>query len=124
MFLKKHKNDILLILGLLLFAFIMMVCLRLFQTKGADAVVTIDGKTAAVLPLSKNTVQVFQQDGLSNTVCVEDGYVFVTEANCPNQDCVHQGKISKSGDTIVCLPHRLTVTIVSENDSDTDALSR
>jgi len=47
-----------------------------------------------------------------NTVRVERGSVRVSEADCPDQICVHQGKIT--GDDllpIVCLPHRLVIEI-------------
>ena len=47
----------------------------------------------------------------SNTVCIADGKVSVTEASCKNQVCVHHGEISRSGESIVCLPNRLVVRI-------------
>jgi hypothetical protein len=47
-----------------------------------------------------------------NTVHVEQGSVRVSEADCPDQICVHQGKIT--GDDllpIVCVPHRVVIEI-------------
>ena len=35
----------------------------------------------------------------------------VAEANCGDHTCVRTGKISREGEVIVCLPHRLTVEI-------------
>ena len=45
----------------------------------------------------------------SNTVVIKNGEVFMKEATCKNQICVKHKKISKSGESIVCLPNRVTV---------------
>lgn len=50
-----------------------------------------------------------------NVVEVRDGTVSVTEASCKNQVCVRHNSISKRGESIVCLPNRLVVSI--ENGS-------
>lgn len=44
----------------------------------------------------------------------EDGQVWVTEATCPDKICIHQGKISQEGETIVCLPNRMIIQIFGE----------
>jgi hypothetical protein len=46
-----------------------------------------------------------------NLVAVRDGRVFVEEADCPGLDCVHHAPIDASGQTIVCLPHRLVIEV-------------
>ena len=46
-----------------------------------------------------------------NTVEIKSGSVSVTEASCRNQVCVRHGAISRPGESIVCLPNRLVVTI-------------
>ena len=51
-----------------------------------------------------------------NVVEIKDGKVSVTEASCKNQVCVRHGAISRSGESIVCLPNRLVVRI--ENGSE------
>ena len=48
----------------------------------------------------------------TNLLVIQDHNVWIAEANCPNQDCVKQGKISMNGEMLVCLPHRMTVSIV------------
>ncbi len=35
------------------------------------------------------------------------------EADCPDKVCVGMRRISKSGETIVCLPHKLVIAIVN-----------
>ncbi len=46
-----------------------------------------------------------------NLVEVGDGEVWVVEASCPDKIDVLQGKISKPGEMIVCLPNRLVIEI-------------
>ncbi|MBF4694786.1 NusG domain II-containing protein [Fusibacter ferrireducens] len=48
-----------------------------------------------------------------NVVQIKNGEVSVTEANCHDLICVKTGAISKPGEIIVCLPHKFTVEIVS-----------
>ena len=46
-----------------------------------------------------------------NTLRVSPGAIQVTDADCPNHDCVKQGAISDSALPIVCLPHKLVIEI-------------
>ena len=53
-----------------------------------------------------------------NKVVINDGKVSMTEADCPDELCVKTGKISRVGETIVCLPHRVVVEIKGSQDDD------
>ena len=50
-------------------------------------------------------------DGGSNTVSVERGRICISQADCPDQVCVHQGWVSDGATPIVCLPHQLVIQI-------------
>lgn len=54
-------------------------------------------------------------DGDYNTVTFKAGKVAITKANCSDQVCIRRGWISKPGQTIVCLPHKLLVEIKSSS---------
>lgn len=47
----------------------------------------------------------------TNRITIKDGEVFVSSASCKNQICVNTGKISKKGESIVCLPNKVIVEI-------------
>ena len=47
----------------------------------------------------------------TNTVVIKDGLVYMSDATCKNQVCVNTGKISKKGESIVCLPNKVIVEI-------------
>ncbi len=116
-----RRADLLLIAGLLLLALGLFAAFRLFGGEGAYAVVTVDGRETGRYPLSESGR--FELNGGSNILVIEDGAARVTEANCPDKLCVRQGAISRSGETIVCLPNRLVVTVVGAEDRGVDAVS-
>lgn len=60
-------------------------------------------------------------DTVTNVVEVERGRIRVTEADCPDQVCVHQGWISDSSAPVVCLPNGLVIEIVGA-DNGLDAV--
>ncbi len=121
---KTLKNDILLILALLLFAAAVWGFLRLTRQQGGEAVVTVDGQLAATLPLNADvTLPIGEGQGFSNVLEVSGGRVRVAEADCPDRLCVRQGWISYDGESIVCLPHKLVVS-VRAGEAALDAIAR
>ena len=40
----------------------------------------------------------------------------VIEADCPSQDCVHMGRISRIGQMIICLPSRIIICLEGGSD--------
>ena len=71
----------------------------------------IDGETVERCALSNYEGGTYESRGYTLTVAVENGAVRVSESDCPNQDCVHSGAISRAGQSIVCLPARVAVTL-------------
>lgn len=69
------------------------------------------------LPLSEDSETTVATSKGKNAVVVEDGMVYVREADCDNQDCVRQGRISAPGQQIICLPHQLWIEVVADGDS-------
>ncbi|MBD5532211.1 MAG: NusG domain II-containing protein [Lachnospiraceae bacterium] len=61
-------------------------------------------------------IRIDAADGGYNLVHVENGGVFVREADCENGDCIRQGTIRHTGECIICLPHKLAVTIIGGAD--------
>ena len=103
--------------ALLIAAVVLLVCLFRPQPQERVAEVTVDGKTVAILPLSEDAEkQVTVADGF-NLVIVRDGKVTVAEADCETQVCVHHRAVSRVGESIVCAPHGLVVTVVGEGEA-------
>ena len=110
------KRDIVLI------ALLLAAALALYagaQLLGADevssVVVTIDGAEVLRKPLAVNdSYEIRQDDGSVNVITVENGAVYMKEANCRDGLCVRQGRMRSAAKTIVCLPHKLVVTLSGE----------
>ncbi len=111
---KKH--DRILILILLALALAMGIGYALaHRTPAVRAEVTIDGRVVQVLDLSKDQEVTIQgvRDG-TNHLVISGGEIWCSQASCPDQVCVHQGKQSRDGDIIVCLPNLMIVQIIGE----------
>ena len=52
-----------------------------------------------------------------NVVVVENGTVYVRDADCDNHDCIRQGHIDAPGSQIICLPHKLWIEVVAPGDA-------
>ncbi len=88
------------------------------QVENAMVFVFLDGSEYARYELLEDSLHVIQTDYGTNEIQIQNGYVSVVSSNCPEQICVHHKKIHLSGETIVCLPHKLVVTIEEpHNDS-------
>ena len=113
---KTTRRDLILVAGILLIAGIFYLGNRFLNQKPAQMVeVTVDGKVVEVLDLSKDTdVVITGAGGGTNRLIVSQGQVFIQEATCPDQVCIHQGEISQNGEITVCLPNLMIAKIVSE----------
>lgn len=119
----NKRLNLILVLAIAAIACVGLVATRLMgaNTNADMATVVIrDGEQNVYeLPLSQNTTKSVTTDLGTNLIEIKDGRVRVEEADCPNQDCVHQGWIDAAGEQIVCLPHKLTVDIVDESAKTT-----
>ena len=106
------RADFILIGALVLFSFAFSLFLIRGGNEGHTVVVTVDGEVQKEVPLDSEE-QIFRIDTPNgyNMVHVKDGTVFVGMADCPDRLCVKQGRISRPGETIICLPHKLIVEV-------------
>ena len=113
------KGDV----GILIIGLIVTGVLWLYSGKreeGQYVYVTARGDTT-IYPLNKDKV-ISLTEGMksSNTIVIENGTVFMKNANCPDQICVHHKPVFKDGETIICLPHQVFISIESDRQSETD----
>lgn len=123
-FFKKHRNDILLILLVLAVAAALLVYRAASRENGSSVEVTVDGVLLMTLPLDRDTSVVIGEGDHTNTLVIRGGAASVTAASCPDHVCIKRGAIRFDGETIVCLPNRLVVTVVNGGDSGMDIISQ
>ena len=110
--LKKYRLDIIVIAVLLLVAVSLLLIVTLTKKSGNVVVVEIDGVISEEFPLSVDGV--FTLNGGTNTLVIENGEAYISYSDCPDHTCEKTGRIRYVGQTIVCLPNRLSVTVQGE----------
>lgn len=115
--LKFKKSDIFAALFVILLAAAVFLPSAL-KKDGASAVVMLNGKEIGRLELARDA-EMTVRDEYTAHIVVRDGKVYVESSDCPGGDCVRSGGISRQGQSIVCLPNRMTVYI---EGSDLDAV--
>lgn len=66
--------------------------------------------------LSKDRVIELHENGVDITVVIENREVYVQESDCPDGVCKASGRISRSGESILCAPAGVTLTVKGGGD--------
>jgi hypothetical protein len=111
-----RKKDLLLVAGLLTLALLLFALTRtLYSQPGDMVVVTVDNEVYSRMPLHKDgQLLITSAPGKTNLLVIQGGAAWIQEASCSNQVCVRSGSISQEGELIVCLPHKVVVSIERE----------
>lgn len=117
---RKRRNDIVFILALVIICTFVGLSFFFFRETGDSVTVTVDGTTYGTYALSNDvTVEIKNADGeITNTLVIKDGKAHVEYASCPDGICVAHKPISREGESIVCLPNRVVITVVSSESSN------
>ena len=111
--LKWNRFDALVALAVVLLAVVSAQCFYLPKNQSGALTVVIDisGQEVRRVPLSDFTEATVTSHGYTLHIAAEGGAVSVTDRDCPTQDCVRTGTISRSGQSIVCLPARIIIQL-------------
>ncbi|MBP3699612.1 MAG: NusG domain II-containing protein [Oscillospiraceae bacterium] len=115
---RKLRNDLIFISALLLAVAAIGLGFFLLRGEGDAVIVEVDGKLIGTYPLSRDTVvdvRTGEEDGQLNRLVIRDGEAFVETATCPDGICSSHRPISREGESIVCLPHRVVITVVTDH---------
>ena len=88
--------------------------------QGKYVQVEIDGNIVETIELNNDFEKQYNFDGDTNTLTIADGKASVTQANCRDGICVNHMPISRSGESIICLPHKVVITIVDTADDSNE----
>lgn len=120
------KNDrIFLCVVFLVLAAVAAVFYLTRENYGAQVKVTVDGDLYGTYSLNENQEIRIQKDGVTtNVLVIKDGTADIIEADCPDKLCVHQRAISKTKETIVCLPNKVVVEVAGSEESELDSVAK
>lgn len=111
-----NKKDTILVLIILVIAGLLFLVTRR-NVGGNEVVIILDGKEYGKYQLSDDREINVKSESGYNVVKIEDGKVYIKDADCPDKYCVKQGKSDSSNKSLICLPHKMVVE-VRENDSE------
>lgn len=123
--LKKHKLEIFLVGGILILAIIAIILINVLKKPGKYVVVVYDGKEVAKYSLNETaSYNLSFTDGEFNRLIIENGKARISNANCRDELCVKQFRpISRTGESIICRPHKLVIKIVGEGKEIVDVVT-
>ena len=114
---RLKKNDCALALTLLLLSLLPLIFVNPLQatvTCKLYAEVSVDNKIIERIDLQAAGDDYFltipTEHGY-NTLHINERGIAVSDADCPDKICLHTGFISKKGELIACVPHRLLIII-------------
>ena len=97
------------------------------NTKNVDSIeIYMDNKLYKTYDINdKEEIKIKSKEGY-NIVKIHDKGVEIIEASCPDKVCIHQGFITKSSESIVCLPNKVHIKITTEDnhESEEDVISK
>ena len=92
---------------------------------GGVAEVSVDGELVAALPLSEDGEMVIEgYGGGENTLVIRDGEADIVAATCPDGVCIRHRPVSREGESIICLPNQVVVSVVSGEEAELDGVVR
>ena len=113
----KRRNDIILFAVIIILAIAGLFILNFSRAEGNSVIILIDGVETARYSIHSDIEKVIETEWGSNTLVIKSGKVSVKNATCPDLVCEKHREISKDGETIVCLPHKLVIEISKQTDN-------
>ena len=108
-------SDILIVSVIIIVALVGIIFVTTASGNVTEVKITVNGEVYKEASLKSDKKQVIKIND-TNTVVIENGYVYMQDADCKDQLCVKQGKISNEGESIVCLPNKIIVEIEESAD--------
>lgn len=108
-----NKNDIKLIIAILFFI-ILLFSLTIFRKKSSFANVYYENELLLKIDLSINNTYEVSGDNGKVVIEVLNNQIRVVEENSPYHLCSKQGFVSKSGESIICLPNKIIIKLPND----------
>ena len=117
----RLRYDIILISALLAVALAVLLFTSLTRRQGNLVEVEQNGALVATYRLDVDGE--YPLNGGTNILVIKDGEAYLSYADCPDKTCVNTGKIHYVGESIICLPNKLAITVRGSSDDGVDLVS-
>lgn len=111
-------GDKLLIACLLISSGSSLFLIKNMHTRAKYCIISVNGKVAWKIPISENREIAVKGPLGHSKIEVKDGKVRMLDSPCPLKLCVKEGYIEKPNDMIVCLPNKVIIRIMGEEQLD------
>ena len=118
---KSLRFDVYLIASLLIVSIVAVGVIFLTRKGGDHVIVEISGERVGEYSLRVNGE--YELNDGTNILVIENGEAYLSYANCPDRTCVRTGKVKYAGQSIVCLPNKVTVTVKGNTQGGVDLVS-
>ena len=123
---RKFRNDLIFIAAILAVVAIGAAALFFLRGEGSTVQVEVDGTVIGTYPLSVDREVEIITGGNGeelNLLVIKDGKATVTAATCPDGICAAHRPISREGESIICLPHKVVVTVIGGEGEEPDVVA-
>ena len=119
---KIRLGDTIVILAVLITAGVLFAFSLLPKEEGARLLVT--SETGEVgYSLSENRSFTLESNRHTLCIVIENQKAYVASSTCPDGSCLHQGKISSVGETVICVPSGVVLKILGEGSHENDVVA-
>lgn len=113
------KKDIVFLVSISMLSMLIYGMILSTTKSGGEIKITVDGNLYGTYDLNVDQEIPISIDGvIANTVVIHDGKASMQAATCPDGLCKKQGQISRQKQTIVCLPHKVVVEVISGKETE------
>lgn len=88
------------------------------QSGELTVVISTGGEETERVKLNSFTETTVTHNGYTLRITADGDGVRITDSDCPTQDCVHTGTITRVGQSIVCLPAQVVVHLEGAASAD------
>jgi len=116
-FIKINKREIIIIIALLILAFASYFIIN-NKGPGAKAQIEVAQNLYGTYDLSKDQDIIIKDSKgqIIMTAKISNGTIRVITSTCRDKICIKEGAIDLSGQTIVCLPNKVVITVINDNN--------
>lgn len=118
---KKYRIDIIVTSAIIIISLSALLVLNLTKREGNTVYVEINGNPPIEFPLEKDGE--FSLNGGTNILVIKNGEAYLSYSDCPDHTCEKTGKIRYVGETIICLPNKISISIKGESSDGVDLVS-
>ncbi len=103
------KKEIIIVSIIIICSLISILFVNMNRINGKTVIVKINGVEEYRYKIGENGEYILNNG--TNKMCINDGKVYMIYANCDDHLCIKQGEINEIGESIVCLPNRISIVI-------------